>query len=67
MAYGSRFGRSEGALSVCSFAKATVAGWRKGKEDANGEEEVVGLVYMVTALSCRKLASSWGEYMGSLR
>ncbi|KAM3570474.1 hypothetical protein VYU27_007470 [Nannochloropsis oceanica] len=43
---------------------------RAGEETEKGnlgEEDDVGCVYIVTALSCQKMARSWGEYMGCLR
>jgi len=61
---------SEGARgrSVCiALPKRSRRREEGRKEKEEGEEEDVGCVYMVTALSCRKLASSWGDYLGSLR
>jgi hypothetical protein len=62
---------SEGARgrSVCvALPKRRRRGGEEGEEEEEqGEVEGVGCVYMVTALSCRRLASSWGEYLGSLR
>lgn len=61
---------SEGARgrSVCVALPRRRRRAGQEKEKGNvGEEDGVGCVYMVTALSCRMLARSWGEYMGSLR
>lgn len=61
---------SEGARgrSVCvALPRRRRRGGDEGEEGKEGEVEGVGSVYMVTALSCRRLARSWGEYLGSLR
>lgn len=64
---------SEGARgrSVCialpkRWKKKRVRGRRKERETAE-DEGLLGGVYIVTALSCRKLADSWGQYLGTLR
>jgi len=38
-----------------------------GGDDDGSEVEGEGAIYVATALSCKRLADSWGSYLGTLR
>lgn len=57
---------SEGARgrSVCVALPYSRDG---GGDDDGSEVEGEGAIYVATALSCKRLADSWGSYLGTLR
>ena len=59
---------SEGARgrSVCVALPYSREG-RGAGDDGGGDVEGEGAIYVATALSCKRLADSWGSYLGTLR
>lgn len=58
---------SEGARGRSVCVALPYSGGGREEEEQEGAMEGEGVIYVATALSCKKLADSWASYLGTLR